>query len=252
MLKNVFQPLMTIKFLSASFIAGLLLVALCCFGFSSKDAQKPINKPETDNTDSNNERDTSDFHFIEGDLLFQDLNCGELCDAIAKVTNGINGKDFSHIGLLYYKNDSAFVIEAIGNDVHLTFLNSFMDRSKDKNKNPKIVVGRLKSEFQKLNTSALRFALSQIGTAYDNAFIYNNQKYYCSELIYDAYKYANNDNPFFNLEPMTFKEPITGRTFAAWEKYYRALKIQIPEGKLGCNPAGISRSEKIQIVKSFY
>ena len=32
----------------------------------------------------------------EGDLLFQDLNCGELCDAIETVTQGVDGKDFSH------------------------------------------------------------------------------------------------------------------------------------------------------------
>jgi len=197
-------------------------------------------------------QDIITFDFNDGDLLFQDLDCGELCDAIEKVTKGINGKKFSHIGLVFSRNDSDYVIEAVGKDVHLTSLNSFVNRNKDEWGNPKIVVGRLKSEFQKLNANALKFALSQIGTPYDDAFIYDNQKYYCSELIYDAFKYANNDRPFFQLEPMTFKEPNTGVTFPAWVEYYQELKLPIPDGMPGCNPGSISCSEKIVIVKSFY
>ena len=36
----------------------------------------------------------------DGDLLFQDLNCGELCNAIEAVTEGVNGKDFSHCAIV--------------------------------------------------------------------------------------------------------------------------------------------------------
>jgi hypothetical protein len=41
-----------------------------------------------------------------GDLLFQSMNCGPLCEAINEVTEGYQGKDFSHLGMVYIKNDS--------------------------------------------------------------------------------------------------------------------------------------------------
>ena len=41
-----------------------------------------------------------------GDFIFQNLDCGSLCDAIEQVTEGIYGMDFSHIGLVYKDGDS--------------------------------------------------------------------------------------------------------------------------------------------------
>lgn len=192
------------------------------------------------------------FIFRNGDLLFQDLDCGELCDAIEKVTHGAEGKNFSHIGLIYKRADSVFVIEAIGKDVHLTPVLDFINRNKDSAGNPKVVVGRLKPRYRHLNHQAVGFAFHQRTTPYDDAFLYNNGKYYCSEMIYDAYKFANKGKPFFQLFPMTFKDPSTAKTFPAWVKYYDELKMEVPEGKPGCNPGGISTSDKIVIVKSFY
>jgi hypothetical protein len=193
-----------------------------------------------------------DFNFQSGDLLFQDLDCGDLCDAIEAVTPALSTKHFSHLGLVYVKADSVYVVEAIGADVHLTFISNFLQRQLDDKDNPKIVVGRLKKRFQHLNHAALDFALQQIGKPYDNAFIYDNGKYYCSELIYDAYKTATGGHPFFKLNPMTFKDPKTRKNFPAWEDYYKNLKMDIPEGKLGCNPGSIAICDKIDIITSFY
>ena len=57
-----------------------------------------------------------------GDLLFQDLNCGPLCDAIEAVTEGENGRDFSHCAMVISINDSLKVIEAIGQQVQINSL----------------------------------------------------------------------------------------------------------------------------------
>jgi hypothetical protein len=54
----------------------------------------------------------------EGDLLFQDLSCGELCDAITGVTKGINNKSFSHCAMVIKDGENLKVVEAVGNDVH--------------------------------------------------------------------------------------------------------------------------------------
>lgn len=192
------------------------------------------------------------FNFKEGDLLFQDLDCGDLCTAIEKVTPGYNNFKFSHIGLLFKnKNGELLVIEAIGKGVCLTPIDSFMFRSIDKDYNPKVVVGRLKPEFSHLITKAIKKAIELLHYPYDDEFIINNKRYYCSELIYEAFKYANNGKDFFKLQPMTFKDPATGEFFATWIEYYKNLKKTIPEGKPGINPGLISISNKINILKIF-
>lgn len=185
----------------------------------------------------------------EGDLLFQNLNCGELCDAIEAVTEGIDGKKFSHCALVVKVNDTLKVVEAIGNKVQLISINNFFARSGDTKDVKNIAVARLKHQHQQLLSEAMTEAKQLIGQPYDDAFLLNNGKWYCSELIYEVFKKANSDNNFFELEPMTFKDPKTAQFFPAWINYYKEINIAIPEGKLGTNPGLISRSDKIDIIK---
>ncbi len=177
-----------------------------------------------------------------GDLLFQKMNCGELCDAIHAVTEGFDGNDFSHLGLVVIENDTVFIIEAAGNAVRKVTLEQF-----SKNTQSTMFIGRVKSKYTKLIPQVISFSKQQIGIPYDDVYLYDNRKYYCSELIYDAFLKAYG-KPFFELQPMTFKKPNTNEFFPAWVDYYQNLKIEIPEGKLGCNPGGISISDKIKIV----
>ena len=60
-----------------------------------------------------------------GDILFQSMNCGPLCEAINEVTQGYQGKDFSHLGIVYIQNDSIYVIEAGGKAVKMTPYETF-------------------------------------------------------------------------------------------------------------------------------
>lgn len=177
-----------------------------------------------------------------GDLIFQSMNCGPLCDAINQVTEGYKGKDFSHLGLVYIQNDSIYIIEAAGSAVQLTPLEKFKSYTKET-----MFVGRLKRKFRKYIPEAITFSLNQIGVPYDEAYLYNNGSYYCSELIYDAFLDAYK-KPFFELQPMTFKAPNSDAYFEVWQEYYDKLEIEIPEGKLGCNPGGISTSDKLKII----
>lgn len=185
----------------------------------------------------------------EGDLLFQNLNCGELCDAIEKVTEGVDGKNFSHCAMVVKINDTLKVIEAIGKEVQINSLPAFFERSGDTSEIQNITVGRLNDQFLNMIPKAALISKQRIGEPYDDEFIMNNGKWYCSELIYEVFREANNKNVFFNLEPMTFKDPETGAFIPAWENYYKALGREIPEGQMGINPGLISRSNKIQIIK---
>jgi len=177
-----------------------------------------------------------------GDLLFQSMNCGPLCEAINEVTSGYQGRDFSHLGLVYLKNDSIYVIEAAGTEVKITPFETFKTYTTEK-----MFVGRLKRKYRALIPEAIAFALQQIGVPYDEEYVYNNGKYYCSELLYDAFLHANK-KPFFELFPMTFKSPKSNEFFEVWAEYYKKLHMEIPEGKPGCNPGGISTSAKLKII----
>lgn len=181
-----------------------------------------------------------------GDLIFQNLACGPLCDAINAVTQGYRGNKFSHMGMVYLRNDSVLIIEASGKDVHLTPLSKFLSKSAFPH-----YVGRLKPAYRSLIPSALSFSMQQMGTPYDDQYLYGNGKYYCSELIYDSFKAANQDKPFFQLFPMTYKEPGSHQFFPVWKAYFDHLGMEVPEGKPGCNPGGISLSDKIDILGQF-
>lgn len=179
----------------------------------------------------------------DGDLIFQDMDCGPLCDAIEAVTDGYKGNDFSHMGMVYHRNDTIYIIEAAGNAVRLNTLDKFSLNTKKP-----MYIGRLKKQHRNLIQPAIAFSLKQLGVPYDDEYVYDNGAYYCSELIYDAFMFANGGKPFFKLYPMTYKQPGTNDFFPAWVDYYKAINKPIPEGKPGCNPGDMSTSDKIEII----
>ena len=194
----------------------------------------------------------SEFIPVEGDLLFQDLDCGVFCDAVEKVTIGYKGARFSHVGITA-KNEKGelVVIEAISKGVSITPLELFLIRSHDKNNKPKVLVGRIKPKYRQLIPLAIHEALSLVGRPYDDSFCINNNSYYCSELIYETFKIANKGKAVFKLFKMTFKDPDTKEYFPAWVQYFKDLNVKIPEGELGNGPGSLSTSKELQFVYAY-
>ena len=89
------------------------------------------------------------------------------------------------------------------------------------------------------------------GKPYDYIFDITDDTYYCSEIIYEGLKMADSSQELFSLKPMTFNEPGTDIPFVHWVDYYEDLGHPIPEGELGLNPGGMSRSEAIDIIHIF-
>ena len=183
----------------------------------------------------------------EGDLLFQDLDSSPLCDAIELVTPGYKDANFSHIGLVVLDNDTLKILEAIPPKVVLTDMKSFFSRSYDAEGKSKIIAGRLKDEFQYTIKNAIIYAKSKVGIEYDEAFIMNNNLYYCSELIFEAFE----KDSIFKLKPMTFLHPETNDTLIVWKNYYSKLGLTIPQNEPGINPGTMSLSNKIEIIYSY-
>jgi len=214
---------------------------------------------------NNTTKENTEFPLEVGDLLFQDLDSSPLCDAIELVTPGYKNGNFSHIGIIieggipfctnpdrrfeekyfYNLNEEFKVLEALPGGVQITSLDTFLMRSSDYNNNPKVIVGRL----IKKNTipEAIQFCKKQIGVDYDKEFILDNNQYYCSELIYEAFL----KDSIFKLQPMTFLHPETKDTLETWKNYYSNLGVEIPQNKLGINPGIMSLSDKIEIVHRY-
>jgi len=205
---------------------------------------------------NNVDEENLEFQLEIGDILFQDLDSSPLCDAIELVTPGFENGNFSHIGIVVETGDlfclnpdynpahHTRVLEALPGGVITTRIDSFLIRSSDYNGNPKVIAGRLKDEYKNTIPKAIEFANKQIGVDYDEVFLLNNEKYYCSELIYKAFE----KDSIFQLQPMTFLDPKTKDTLSIWKEYYSDLKVEIPQNKLGINPGIMSLSDKMEIV----
>lgn len=94
--------------------------------------------------------------------------------------------------------------------------------------------------------SAIKEANVLIGNEYNTTYILEDDGYYCSEYVYELFK----KDSVFDLEPMTFKDPKTNSFHKGWIEHYQKLGIEIPEGKLGCNPNVMASSVTIRFVKN--
>ena len=184
--------------------------------------------------------------FQVGDIFFQDLDCGPPCQAIEAVTSGYQGAQLSHCAIITSvgtSNHDTILTEAIGETVTQTTLHDFLNRSN------KVFVGRLKDEYQYMIPDAIAYIQTDLnGKPYDYIFDINDDTYYCSEIIYEGLKKADNTQELFSLKPMTFNEPGTDMPFVHWVDYYEDLGHPIPEGALGLNPGRMSRSDAIEII----
>ncbi len=188
-----------------------------------------------------------------GDLLFQDLNGDSFFEAVARVTQGYNGAVLTHVGIVAQNAEGkTVVLEALQEGVTATPLENFLNRSFDQEGNPKVLVGRLKRQYQHLIDSALIEAFAREGKPYNHLFdIENEDAYYCSELVYVCFRNANRGVPLFELKPMTFVDPDTGEIFPVWKDYFAGFEAEVPEGKPGLNPGGISRSPVLEIIHNY-
>lgn len=191
------------------------------------------------------------FHFEEGDLLFQDCNCGPICEAIEDVTQLQDKRRFSHMAMVIADSGELKVIEANTKGVKIVSLDSFLYRHTNSKGLPKITVGRWKEEYVYWVPRAVEYARLKLDLPYDYAFVPNNDAYYCSELIYEAFKFANMDEEVFKTVPMTFKRFKSKEFHPEFVKYYKKQRKKIPEGKKGTNPAQISRYKYFTLHKLY-
>lgn len=183
-----------------------------------------------------------------GDFLFQDLNCGSMCDGIDSVTRGYHNTYVSHVGMIINTNPPE-VIEAVSKGVVITPLAKFLQRSLDQESKPRVMVGRLKLAYRKMIPNTIAIARKQIGKPYNSSFIPANGKaFYCSELFDYSFREVNNNQPFFHSAPMNFTNGKSSKILPLWQNYYKPLHINAPQGLPGTNPGAMSRESMIEII----
>lgn len=161
-----------------------------------------------------------------GDLLLQGSQLSTMEQAIASSTG-----QYTHIALV--ERDSTgrlYVIEAIPSQgvrrVPLTPIWGLYDAY------------RMTVPFD--SADVLRRAKALIGLPYDEAFLHDNDAYYCSELIYECYRNADGGH-LFKAQPMNFRDE-KGRLPRYWRRHFRRLHLPVPEGQPGTNPTDLARS----------
>ncbi|MGH1413652.1 MAG: YiiX/YebB-like N1pC/P60 family cysteine hydrolase [Pelagimonas sp.] len=179
-----------------------------------------------------------------GDILFQDIGCGAVCDAINGSTLGWKGAEINHCGMAIVIGQQIVVAEAIAPHVKMTALPSFLDRTLDDQARPRVILARLDPRYHALIPAAVAFAHASVGVPYDGRYGPDGSAMYCSELIVDAFWRANGQTAFFPESPMSFSDPVTGEVLPFWVRYYKHFGEEVPEGELGSNPGDLSLSDK--------
>jgi hypothetical protein len=133
-----------------------------------------------------------------------------------------------------------------------TPLQDFLERNTNETGKPKVLVGRMEEAQQPLIPAAIAELKTLLGSSYDDTYIEGDDRYYCSELVYEVFKRANQGKALFQLAPMTYIDPDTGETFPIWEEYFAERNMAVPEGVPGINPGLMSRSPYVEIVHRFY
>jgi len=193
------------------------------------------------------------FKLEQGDLLFQNTGTDAIDNAIKKVTATALAKNYSHVGMALQENKQWFIIEAIPKKgVCKTPLKVFLNRHKNSSGNSQTAVARLKKPFQKYIPKAIAYGQQVLNRPYDAIFLWDDNSFYCSELIYKMFSkqgLPKKSIPFLT-HPMTFNDS-TGNPLPSWEKYYKVRNQPIPEGMEGTNPNLMASSKHITFIYDY-
>ena len=74
---------------------------------------------------------------------------------------------------------------------------------------------------------------------YDDAFLPDNDKLYCSELIYECF--WKDGEHLFEAKPMNWRD-ADGKIPEYWIDHFQKLGVPVPEGVLGTNPTDLAHS----------
>lgn len=176
-----------------------------------------------------------------GDILFVSADKGSLSSAIDRVTQTKQSTHYSHVGILEIDQNEYWVLHAgTRNGSERIKLDSFLlYEQQDSNY---VDVYRLNEEYKGAISSAIRTANTWLGKPYNYSYILSDEELYCSDFVQRSFA----KDSIFQLEPMTFINPTTGKIDSSWIEFYKKQGVEVPEGKPGCNPNNMAASDNIK------
>ncbi|WP_240472216.1 YiiX/YebB-like N1pC/P60 family cysteine hydrolase [Mangrovimonas xylaniphaga] len=181
-----------------------------------------------------------------GDVLFREPAESSLSKAIDAVTQTDKATHFSHMGLVEKVGDTIFVLHADteGGSCKISLREFIYPPSDSIPQERTVIAYRLKPDYQKAIPDAISKAKTMLGKPYNFSYVMNDSSYYCSGFVYRAFV----KDSIFKLNPMTFKDPDTGKFNPSWIALYKELGMDVPESLPGCNPNGMAASEKLMLL----
>jgi hypothetical protein len=177
---------------------------------------------------------TKGMEVAEGDFVFQHLP-GHLLKVIADVTQS----PYSHCGIVVMKEGRFYVLEAIG-PVTLTPLNEWIHRGIAS----RVTLVRLKEKYRKDIPLIIMTGYKYIGRPYDLEYAWDDEKIYCSELIYKAaWEGAG-------IRLAAFRE-LGQMNWKPHEQFIRLITGgQLPLERKMITPHDLARSQEVELIYS--
>jgi len=187
-----------------------------------------------------------------GDLVFVGYSASAPDDsstmsgAIVSATGGADAVSFFHVAIVEVDSDTVWIVDASPEEgVARRTLDDFVDGCSTDGPAPVFRVMRLHDnrQAQCYVDNAMKF----MGQPYDDEFLPDNGKMYCSELVFASFVDADGTHVFAS-NPMNFKAP-DGTMPLYWQQHFAALGMPIPQNVPGTNPQTMSEERCLKAVK---
>ena len=167
----------------------------------------------------------------EGDVIFQSLPHGPVVWAI----EGVTRSPYSHCGIVGREDGQWIVYEAIGK-VRITPLEAYLERGRGGG----FAVYRLKDEFAGHIPATLECCRTYLGRPYDIRYQLDDEKIYCSELIYKAFRDATQGQELGTLSRFGDMD------WGAYEALIRQVEGgPVPVDRMMITPVGLARAPQL-------
>ncbi|NBW95482.1 MAG: hypothetical protein EBR28_01810 [Planctomycetia bacterium] len=170
----------------------------------------------------------------DGDVIFQSLPHGPIVWAI----EGVTRSPYSHCGIVA-KRDGEWIVYEAYRGVSATPLKTFLFRGRGGG----FAVYRLRDEHRRHVPETLRCCETYLGRPYDIRYRLDDEKIYCSELIYKAYRDATHGERLGDLSRFGDMN---------WQPYEMLIRQveggDVPVDREMITPAGLARARQLELV----
>jgi hypothetical protein len=170
--------------------------------------------------------------FRDGDMVFQE-SLGDLAGRISRVTES----PFNHCGMVVIEGDGIFVLEAAGH-VELTPLDRWVKSGAGR----KFALARVKNLSEDDARRVVEAGKHFLGRPYDSLYQWDDEKIYCSELVFKAFKNGA------GLEPGTLRAIRDFRWQVEEDFLRRHYGGKIPLDMQVAAPVDVFRSPLVEVI----